>query len=80
MGNIPLQGNMVACLRHLVKQLRPECSSIFQGALPAARPEKKKRMIICLTNDDGIQSPGLRALYHALADAEACAEIALKIL
>ena len=26
-------------------------------------------MIICLTNDDGIQSPGLRALYHALQDA-----------
>ncbi len=26
-------------------------------------------MIICLTNDDGIQSPGLRALYHALQEA-----------
>lgn len=26
-------------------------------------------MIICLTNDDGIQSPGLRALYHSLREA-----------
>jgi 5'-nucleotidase len=32
-------------------------------------------MIICLTNDDGIHAPGLRALYHALREAGHSVEV-----